>query len=61
MNKSFLIIIAIGLYLVWISATYLLEGRIELLHHNDPFGRAGFDRGLYRSLDARRAFCRWAR
>jgi len=39
MNKSFLIIIAIGLYLVWISATYLLEGRIELLHHNDPFGR----------------------
>src|SRR6476660_6378794 len=39
MNKSFLIIIAISLYLVWVFATYMLEGRIELLHRNDPFGR----------------------
>ena len=39
MNKSFLIIAAIGLYLVWVFATYMLEGRIELLHHNDPLGR----------------------
>ena len=39
MNKSFFIITGIGLYLVWVFATYILEGRIELLHHNDPFGR----------------------
>lgn len=39
MNKSFLIIAAIGLYLVWIFATYMLEGKIGLLHRNDPLGR----------------------
>ncbi|MGN6346189.1 MAG: hypothetical protein ACTHME_00650, partial [Candidatus Nitrosocosmicus sp.] len=39
MNKFFLFFIALGLYLVWVFATYILEGRIELLHRNDPFAR----------------------
>jgi len=34
-----LIIIAITVYLVWTFATYLFEGRINLLHRNDPLGR----------------------
>lgn len=34
-----LIIIAIAIYLVWIFATYLFEGRINLLHREDPLGR----------------------
>ena len=33
------ILIAIAIYLVWILATYLLEGRINLLHKADPTGR----------------------
>lgn len=31
--------IALGLYLVWTSATYLLEGRTNLLITGDPLGR----------------------
>ncbi|ALI35316.1 hypothetical protein NMY3_01111 [Candidatus Nitrosocosmicus oleophilus] len=34
-----LIIIAITVYLVWTFATYLFEGRINLLHIDDPIGR----------------------
>src|SRR4249920_2468231 len=34
-----LIIIAITVYLVWTFATYLFEGRINLLHRDDPLGR----------------------
>jgi hypothetical protein len=32
--------IALGVYLIWVAATYLLEGRINLLHRPDPLGRA---------------------
>jgi hypothetical protein len=32
--------IALGVYLAWVVATYLLEGRINLLHRPDPLGRA---------------------
>jgi hypothetical protein len=31
---------ALGLYAVWVLATYLLEGRVELLSRPDPAGRA---------------------
>ena len=31
--------IALGVYLIWVVATYLLEGRINLLHRPDPLGR----------------------
>jgi uncharacterized membrane protein YwzB len=34
-----LITIAIAIYLVWILATYLMEGRINLLQKPNPFGR----------------------
>ncbi|WP_458747316.1 CPBP family intramembrane glutamic endopeptidase [Candidatus Nitrosocosmicus sp. T] len=34
-----LIIIAITVYLVWTFATYFFEGRINLLHRDDPLGR----------------------
>src|ERR1044072_1575372 len=34
-----LITIAIAIYLVWIYATYLLEGRINLLQKPNPLGR----------------------
>lgn len=31
--------VAITVYLVWTFATYLFEGRITLLHGDDPLGR----------------------
>ncbi|HSA75736.1 MAG TPA: CPBP family intramembrane glutamic endopeptidase [Candidatus Nitrosocosmicus sp.] len=34
-----LIMIAITVYLVWTFATYIFEGRINLLHRDDPLGR----------------------
>ncbi|HEX7207600.1 MAG TPA: CPBP family intramembrane glutamic endopeptidase [Nitrososphaeraceae archaeon] len=34
-----LIVIAITVYLVWTFATYFFEGRINLLHRDDPLGR----------------------
>jgi len=34
-----LIVIAIVVYLVWTFSTYLFEGRINLLHRDDPLGR----------------------
>ena len=39
MDKKGLIVIPIAIYLIWILATYLLEGRINLLQKPDPFGR----------------------
>jgi hypothetical protein len=39
MKKFTLVIIAILIYLAWISTTYLLEGRVNLLQKNDPLGR----------------------
>ncbi len=34
------IILALGVYLIWMGATYLLEGRISLVHNSTPTGRA---------------------
>jgi membrane protease YdiL (CAAX protease family) len=39
MSKIKFIITAIAIYLVWILATYLLEGRIHLLQKPNPLGR----------------------
>lgn len=40
MNKySSFTIIAILIYLIWTLATYFFEGRVDLLHKNDPVGR----------------------
>lgn len=39
MDKKKLIVIPITLYLIWVLATYLLEGRINLLQKTDPLGR----------------------
>ena len=33
------IILALGVYLLWTAATYLLEGRISLVHNPTPTGR----------------------
>jgi hypothetical protein len=38
-TKIKFIAVAIGIYLVWIFATYLLEGRINLLQRPNPLGR----------------------
>jgi hypothetical protein len=38
-RKKKLIVIPIAMYLVWILATYLLEGRVNLLQKPDPLGR----------------------
>lgn len=38
-RQILLIIIAITVYLVWTFATYLFEGRVNLLHRDDPLGR----------------------
>jgi hypothetical protein len=34
------IILALGVYLIWMGATYLMEGRISLVHNSTPTGRA---------------------
>ena len=34
------VLLAAGLYLLRVAATYLLEGRVELLQRPDPLGRA---------------------
>jgi hypothetical protein len=39
MKKYTLVIIAVLIYLAWISTTYILEGRVNLLQKNDPIGR----------------------
>ncbi|MBI4279770.1 MAG: hypothetical protein HY660_15070 [Armatimonadetes bacterium] len=33
---------AIGVYVIWVGATYLLEGRVNLLQRFDPVGRAAY-------------------
>jgi hypothetical protein len=38
-TKIKFIAVAIGIYLVWILATYFLEGRINLLQKPNPLGR----------------------
>ncbi len=38
-KTSKFVIIAVAIYLAWISATYLLEGRINLLQKPNPLGR----------------------
>lgn len=35
-NKTALV--SLGIYVVWVFATYVLEGRINLFHRNDPTG-----------------------
>ena len=37
-----LVAIALAIYLVWVVATYLLEGRIHLLQRVDPIGRVTY-------------------
>ena len=37
-----LIIFSISVYIVWVFATYILEGGINLLHTNDPLGRVAY-------------------
>src|ERR687897_1660389 len=39
MDKKKLVVIPIAIYLIWVLATYLLEGRINLLQKPDPQGR----------------------
>jgi hypothetical protein len=39
MDRKILIAIPVAVYLVWVLATYLLEGRISLLQKPDPLGR----------------------
>jgi hypothetical protein len=34
------VLLALGVYLLWVAATYLLEGRINLVHNPTPTGRA---------------------
>jgi hypothetical protein len=34
------ILLALGVYLLWMAVTYLLEGRINLVHNPTPTGRA---------------------
>src|SRR5215213_8849734 len=37
-----LIAIALSIYIIWVAATYLLEGRIHLFQKVDPIGRMTF-------------------
>lgn len=37
-----LLVIALSVYIAWIAATYLLEGRINLFLHVDPVGRISY-------------------
>jgi hypothetical protein len=39
LGKKKLVVIPIVIYLIWVLATYLLEGRINLLQRPDPLGR----------------------
>lgn len=39
MDRKILIAIPVAVYLVWVLATYLLEGRISLLQKPDPVAR----------------------
>ena len=39
LDKKKLVVIPIAIYLIWVLATYLLEGRINLLQKPDPLGR----------------------
>ena len=34
-----LVAIALAVYIAWVAATYLLEGRVHLLQQVDPIGR----------------------
>jgi membrane protease YdiL (CAAX protease family) len=38
-RQILLIMIAIAIYFVWTFATYIFEGRVNLLHRDDPLGR----------------------
>jgi hypothetical protein len=38
-NVAKLIIISISVYAIWTFATYILEGRVNLLQRVDPIGR----------------------
>jgi hypothetical protein len=38
-NALKLIAIALSIYIIWVAATYILEGRIHLLQKVDPIGR----------------------
>jgi hypothetical protein len=35
-------LLSVGLYLLWVAATYVFEGRVHLLQRPDPVGRAIF-------------------
>lgn len=41
-NPLKLIAIALSIYIIWVAATYLLEGRIHLFQKVDPIGRMTF-------------------
>jgi len=38
-NALKLIVIALSIYIIWVAATYILEGRIHLFQKVDPIGR----------------------
>ena len=42
-NTRMALTLAIGLYLVWVLATYLLEGRIHTLLRPEDMGASGLD------------------
>jgi hypothetical protein len=41
-NALKLIAIALSIYILWIAATYILEGRIHLFQKTDPIGRMSY-------------------
>jgi hypothetical protein len=41
-NALKLIAIALSVYLIWVAATYILEGRIHLFQKIDPIGRTTY-------------------
>jgi hypothetical protein len=38
-NALKLIVIALSIYIIWVAAPYILEGRIHLFQKVDPIGR----------------------
>src|SRR5215207_8169516 len=41
-NALKLIAIALSIYIIWVAATYILEGRIHLFQKVDPIGRMAY-------------------
>jgi len=38
-GRAAILLLSLGVYVVWVLATYLLEGRVNLLQRVDPIGR----------------------